>query len=99
MEPTIPGFSFKQFAERVLRKEFAERVCGKSQVGCGLSNSTMLIEEQVRQNELQSLQKEFCLKSQKMASPDIPILVGLHGKQSPAAAGRCPRPAPPPLSR
>ena len=47
--PTIPGFGFKQFAERVLRKEFcgksfAERVCGKSQVGCGLSNSTMLIE-------------------------------------------------------
>ena len=42
--PTIPGFGFKQFAERVLRKSLAERVCGKSQDGCGLSNSTMWIE-------------------------------------------------------
>ena len=47
--PTIPGFGFKQFVQRVLRKEFygkslKERVCGKSQDGCGLSNSTMWIE-------------------------------------------------------
>ena len=109
LSPVIPGFGFKQFAERVLRKEFcgksfAERVlrkesCGKSPVGCGLSNSTMLIEQQVRRNELQSLRKEFCGKSQKIAGPYFPILVGLHRKQSPAVAGRCPRPAPPPLSR
>ena len=26
--PNIPGFSFKQFVERVLRKELSERVCG-----------------------------------------------------------------------
>ena len=49
LSPTILGFGFKQCAERVLRNEFwgkslAERVCGKSHVGCGLSNSSMLIE-------------------------------------------------------
>jgi hypothetical protein len=47
--PAIPGFGFKQFVQRVLWKEFfgkslEERVCGKSQDGCGLSNSTMWIE-------------------------------------------------------
>ena len=81
--PAIPGFGFWQFAERVLRKEFckksfAERVCGKSQVGCGLCNSTMLIEQQVRRNNLQSLQNEFCRKSQKMVGPNFPILMGLQ---------------------